>query len=68
MKRKDISKASNPDLRASPAALRRAALLARKIAIETNTEIVVVRDGRIVHVSAETLRREADLPAESARA
>lgn len=59
MKARDISLARNPDLRASQAALRRAALLARKTAIQTNTDLIVVREGRIVRISAETLRCEA---------
>lgn len=59
MKLQDISQARNPDLRASLAALRRAAALARKTAIDTDTELVVVREGRIVRIPAETLRREA---------
>lgn len=67
MKPQDISKASNPDLRASLTALRRAAQLARKTAIQTNTELVVVRDGRTVRVSAELLRRQAKTDRDSAR-
>lgn len=59
MKQADISSAYSPDLRGSLAALRSAALLARKTAIQTDTELVVVRDGRIVRISAETLRAEA---------
>jgi hypothetical protein len=59
MKLQDISTASNPDLRASLAALRRASALARKIAIDTDTGIVVVREGRTVYVPAKTLRRDA---------
>lgn len=56
MKQRELSEASNPDLRASLAALRRAAQLARKIAVQTDTEIVVVRDGRLVRIPAEQLR------------
>jgi len=59
MSTKDISTASNPDLRGALPALRRAAAMARKIAIDTNTELVVVLEGRIVHIPAEVLRREA---------
>lgn len=36
-------------------ALRRAAVEARRIAIETNTGIVVVRDGKVVRISAAEL-------------
>lgn len=60
MKTPDISTARNPDLRASMAALQRAAALARKTAIQTDTGIVIVRDGEIVHVSAQELRQSVD--------
>ena len=40
------------------AALRRAAEMARDIAIQTDTGIVIVREGKTVFVSAEELRRE----------
>jgi len=56
MKPRDISEARNPDLRASLAAMRRAAAEARRIAIETNTGIVVVRDGKPVRIPAAQLR------------
>ena len=59
MKTPDISTAKNPDLRASMAAMQHAAALARKTAIQTDTGIVIVRDGRIVHVSAQELRQTA---------
>lgn len=52
----ELAKAKNPDLRASLAAMHRAARLARKIAMQTDTEIVVVRDGRLVRIPAEQLR------------
>lgn len=57
MNTKDISEARNPDLRASLNALRRAAAYARQIAIQTNTELLIERDGRIVRISAEELRK-----------
>ncbi|MET0180393.1 MAG: hypothetical protein ABW194_07920 [Novosphingobium sp.] len=53
----DLSKAENPDLRASFAALKRAAQLARKTAIQTDTEIVIVRDGKQVRITADELRQ-----------
>ena len=40
------------------AALRRAAAMAREIAIQTDTGIVVVRDGKIVLITAEELRKD----------
>ena len=67
MKPRNISSASSADLHASLAALRRAAQLARKTAIQTNTELVVVRDGRTVRIPADTLRREAEANGDSAR-
>jgi hypothetical protein len=52
----DLAKAKNPDLRASLAAMRRAATMARQTAIQTDTGIIVVRDGKPVRVSAKQLR------------
>lgn len=60
MEMKDIAEAKNPDLRASVAAMQRAAKLARKIAIQTDTSIVVVEDGQIVHIPAAALREVAE--------
>ena len=57
MSRDDLSQAKNPDLRASFAAMKRAAALARKTAIQTDTAIVLVRDGKLVRVSAAELRQ-----------
>jgi hypothetical protein len=57
MTQQELSKAKNPDLRASLAAMRRAAEMARKIAIQTDTEIVLVKDGKPVRIPAEELRR-----------
>lgn len=54
----DLSKAKNPDLRASLAAMRRAAEMARSTAIQTDTDIVIVKDGKPVRVTAEELRQE----------
>jgi hypothetical protein len=58
----DISLAKNPDIRGSMAAMRRAAKAARQIAIQTNTAIIVARDGKPVRVSAEELRQESKQP------
>lgn len=57
---RDISKARNPDLPASVTAMQRAAELARKVAIQTDTSVVVVENGEIVHIPAATLRAEAE--------
>ena len=56
MKHQDITQAGNPDLRSSLAAMKRAAELARKTAIQTDTEIVIVRDGATVLIPAKQLR------------
>lgn len=56
MKHQDIAQASNPDLRGSLAAMKRAAELARRTAIQTDTEIVVVRNGETVLIPAKQLR------------
>ena len=58
MTQQELSKAKNPDLRASLAAMRRAAEMARSTAIQTNTEIIIVKDGKTVRVTAEELREE----------
>jgi hypothetical protein len=55
MTQADLSKARNPKLRGSLSAMRRAAEMVRKVAIDTNTGIVVVRDGKRVFVSAAEL-------------
>jgi len=53
---KDINEAKDPDLRASVAAMHRAAELARETAIRTDTDLVVVKNGRLVRISARALR------------
>jgi len=55
----DLSQTKNLLLRASLAAMQRAAELARQTAIQTDTGIVIVRDGQLVRIPAETLRQEA---------
>ena len=59
MKLKDISTAKDPDLRASVAAMHRAAAMARETAIRTDTNLVVVKDGKLVRISAQALRADA---------
>lgn len=59
MNAKDISKAKDPDVRASLGALKRASLLARQTAIQTGTELVIMKDGKIHRISAEELRLRA---------
>lgn len=55
----NIQNAKDPDLRASLKALRRAAQLARKTAIQTDTSIVIVQDGKMVRLTAQELRESA---------
>lgn len=62
MTQQELSNAKNPDLRASMMAMRRAAELARKTAIQTETEIVVVHDGKLVRISAQQLREGKSAP------
>ncbi|MBP9174644.1 MAG: hypothetical protein KBF54_08845 [Rhizobiales bacterium] len=56
---KDIEEAKDPDLRASAAAMRRAAVAARRTAIQTGTHLVIVKDGKLIRIPARELR-EAD--------
>jgi len=57
MKTKDISEAKDADLRGSMAALQRAAESARKTAIQTDTGIVIQKDGKLTRISAQELRK-----------
>jgi hypothetical protein len=59
MPTRGISEAKDPVLRASLAALQRAALLARQTAIETGTNLVIVKDGRLLRLSVGELRQQA---------
>ena len=58
MKFQDINKAKNPDLVASLAAMKRAAAAARQQAIQTGTAIIVLRNNKIVRLTAEDLKSE----------
>lgn len=58
MKAQDLAKAQNPDMRAALGALRRAAQMARATAIQTNTHLVVMKDGRIQRIAASVLASE----------
>ena len=57
MRQEDLPNAKHPEMRGSLAAMRRAAAMARKTAIQTDTAIVVVRDGKPVRISAAELRK-----------
>ena len=56
MTEQELSMAKYPDLIASLAAMKRAADAARKIAMQTRTAIVIVKDRRIVRVTHDELR------------
>ena len=45
-----VSKLDDPDMQATPAALMRAAKRAHKIAHQTGTKVVVMRDGKVVKI------------------
>ena len=52
-----LSQAKNKDLPASLIAMRRAARMAHEQAVRTDTAIIMIRDKKIVRVTAEELRR-----------
>ena len=54
---KDIREARNPALRGSLAALERAADDARRIAIQTGTDLIIMRDGKICRLSPEEIAK-----------
>lgn len=58
MTRRDIRQSKNPELRGSFEAMQRAGRMARRKAIETNTCLIRVENGKVVRVPPEQLRRE----------
>ena len=54
---KDIRECSDPVMRGSMAALQRAAEDARRIAIETGTDLIIMRDGKICRLSPEEIAK-----------
>jgi hypothetical protein len=60
MKTNDITKAKDPALRGSLNALQRSAAAARKVAIQTDTHLVIVKDGKLLRLSAEELRHNQE--------
>lgn len=52
MNANDLSQAKNPDVRAALGALRRAAQSARKTVVQTNTHLIIVKDGRLQRIGA----------------
>lgn len=59
MNPKPISQAKDPDIRNAQAAMNRAALAARKIAIQTNTSLIVVQSGQIREISPTELKLQS---------
>ena len=55
---RELSEARRIEHRAVHAAMLRAAAYARQVAIETDTGIVIVRDGKPVRISAAELRKD----------
>ncbi len=52
MNANDLAKAKDPDVRAALGALRRAAQSARKTVMQTNTHLVIMKDGRLQRIGA----------------
>ena len=57
MTRDQLAQAKDKDLPASLIAIRRAARLAREVAMQTGTSIVVLRDQQPLRITAEELRQ-----------
>ena len=55
---KPLSEAKDPDLRHAMAAMLRAAQAARKIAIQTNTALIVVRNGQRLALTGQALLQD----------
>jgi hypothetical protein len=55
---KETDRPSNPDVRDAMAAMQRAAELARTTAIQTETAIIIVQDGKRIRITAEELRKQ----------
>jgi hypothetical protein len=58
MNANDLSQAKNPDVRAALGALRRAAQSARKTVMQTNTHLVIMKDGRMQRIAASELMQQ----------
>lgn len=58
MTQHELHNAKDKDLIASLEAIKRAAVLARKQAIQTDTAIVVLKDQKITRLTAEEIRQE----------
>jgi len=58
MQTNDITKAKDPAMRGALNALLRAAAAAHTIAIQTDTHLVIIKDGQLRRISAEELRQQ----------
>ena len=58
MTQSELDKAKDKDLPASIAAMKRAAAMARKVAMQTDTAIVVMQDNKLVRLTAAQLRNQ----------
>lgn len=54
---KNIQEAKDPALRSALTAMNRAAAAARKLAIQTGTDLIIVKDGKLTRISAQELLR-----------
>ena len=57
MTMKSIQEAKDPDLRASVAAMNRAAEAARQTAIQTGTDLIIMKNGKLTRIPADALRK-----------
>ncbi len=58
MTEQQLSQAKDKDLASSLVAMRRAARIARDVAIQTDTAIITMRDHKLVRVTADELRKK----------
>lgn len=58
MIKKEKNSLSDPDIRDAMNAMQRAAQLARQTAIQTDTAIIIIKDGKQIRVTADELRKE----------
>jgi hypothetical protein len=59
MTQQELNTAKDKDLISSLSAMKRAATQARKLAIQTDTAIILMKDQKIVRLTAAELRNEA---------
>lgn len=61
MTQHELSKAKDKDIMFSLAAMKHAAVMARKAAVQTDTAIVVIQNQEIVRVTADDLRKNSSV-------